>query len=204
MEGLNILAPIITGVCSIIAAVITITVKSSIDKKHADLKAIVDETICETELGEMVYVQDFLEALREEYTFDRVAICQFHNGGKFFNGKSMKKFTMTYESCALGIAKIKRTYQSMMVSEFPKLFTAMFEKDMIIIFQDSLEFPIAARDMAASGVVQNIIIPIRGLRGDLLGFMMCHNIGTKDSKITLKLEHIFADKANQISGYLAK
>ena len=91
-----------------------------------------------------------------------------------------------------------------MVSEFPKLFGAMFDNDIIIIYQDSKEYPIAARDMAINGIVQNVVIPIKGLRGDLLGFIQCHNIGESDNDITYNLSHTLADKANQISGYLAK
>lgn len=198
------IAPLITGISSIVVAIITVVVKSNIDKKTAEKKHVTDDTICESELGEMIYIQEYIEAIREEYKFDRVTICQFHNGGKFFNGRSMKKFSMTYEACSLGIEKIKRQYQNMMVSEFPKLFGAMFEKEIIIIYKDSTEYPIAARDMAINGIVQNVVIPIKGLRDDLLGFIQCQNIGESDDKITYDLTHTLADKANQISGYLAK
>jgi hypothetical protein len=196
--------PLITGLSSIAVAIITVMVKSNVDRKAAEKKHVTEDTICESELGEMIYIQEYIEELREEYRFDRVTISQFHNGGKFFNGRSMKKFSMTYEACSLGIEKIKRQYQNMMVSEFPKLFGAMFDNEIIIIYENSLEYPIAARDMHINGIVQNVIIPIRGLRGDLLGFIQCNNIGESDDMITYDLKHTLGDKANQISGYLAK
>lgn len=194
---------LISGLSSIMIAIITVIVKTWLDKKSEAKKIINDETINEIDLGEMLYIQDYLDAFRSDYEFDRVTISQFHNGGKFFNGKSMKKFSVTYESCAPGISKIKRAYQNLLVSEFPKMFSHLFDIDMIIVNPDCEHYQNVARDMSLQGIVQNVVIPIRGLKGDLLGFISCHNIGTGDDRITNDLTHTFVDKANQLSGYLA-
>lgn len=195
---------LISGISSMMIAIITVVIKTWLDRRADAKKHIHDETINEIDLGEMLYIQDYLDAFRHDYEFDRVTISQFHNGGKFFNGKSMKKFSVTYESCAPGIAKIKREYQNLMVSEFPKMFSHLFDIDMIVVNPDCEHYQNVARDMALQGIVQNIIIPIRGLKGDLLGFISCHNIGSSDERITNDLTHTFADMAKQISGYLAK
>jgi hypothetical protein len=84
------------------------------------------------------------------------------------------------------------------------MFSALFDRDMIIVNPDCEHYQNVARDMALQGIVQNVVIPIRGLKGDLLGFISCHNIGNTDERIVDSLSHSFADKANQISGYLAK
>jgi hypothetical protein len=184
-------------------AIITVVIKNWLDTRAATKKQQNEEAIKLDDVGEMVYITEFIEKLRDEYEFDRVAISQFHNGGKFFNGRSMKKFSMTYEATAPGIARIKREYQNLLVSEFPKLFNILFEEDMVIV--DTLccdEYPMIAREMANQGIVQNIVIPIRGLRGDLIGFISCHNIGNSDDRITKELAHEFVDVANQLSGYL--
>ena len=195
---------LISGITSVVLAIITVVVKTWLDKRAEAKNNVHDEAINEAALGEMLYVQEYIDEFRNDYEFDRITVSQFHNGGKFFNGKSMKKFSVTYESCAPGISKIKREYQNLLVSEFPKMFSDLFDVDMIIVNPECEKYHNVARDMALQGIVQNAIVPIRGLRGDLLGFISCHNIGSADERITADLSHVFVDKANQISGYLAK
>ena len=201
----SVLISIITAATSIIVAIITVIVKSWIDVRAAERKAHREETIQLEDIGEMVYVHEFIEDLRAEYDFDRVSICQFHNGGKFLNGRSMKKFSMTYETAAPGIEKIKRKYQNVLVSEFPKMFAAILKTNfMIVSDSNDYEFPDLKREMQTHGIIQAIKVPIRGLRGDILGFITCHSIGERNDLIGNHLRHEFVDKANQISGYLLK
>lgn len=195
---------LITGTSSIIVAVITVWVKSRIDASREDKKKHEDERVKTEDLGEMIYINDFLDEIRTTYNFDRVSICQFHNGGKFFNGKSMKKFSMTYETTAPGIEKIKRNYQNILVSEFPRLFSALLQTDFIKIYDDTLEFPQLKREMQNNGITLAIKIAIRGLKGDLVGFITCHMIGDLVNHIENYHAEDFTVKANKISGYLLK
>ena len=195
---------LISATTSIVVAIITVVVKTLLDVRAAKKKAELEEIIHEDDLGEMVAINDFIEDMRQEYGFDRVSICQFHNGGKFLNGRSMKKFSMTYETVSPGIEKIKRRYQNVLVSEFPRLFAAMLKNDFMIITQNNTEFPAMRREMEMNGIVQAVKVVIRGLRGEILGFITCHNIGEADSLVGDYLRHSFVDKANQISGYLIK
>jgi hypothetical protein len=199
-----IIISIISAVTSIVVAIITVVVKTWLDVRSAAKKIEQEETIFADDLGEMVAVHEFIEQLRKDYKFDRVSICQFHNGGKFLNGRSMKKFSMTYETVAPGIEKIKRRYQNVLVSEFPKLFAAMLEKDFMIITPDMEQYPSMRREMTVNGIVQAVKVPIRGLRGDILGFLTCHVIGEESDLIGEYLHNEFVEKANQISGYLIK
>ena len=197
------IGPLITGLSSIIVALITVWLKTHLDTRRDEKKKHEDECIHQEDLGEMVYVQEYLEQLREEYDFDRVSICQFHNGGKFFNGRSMKKFTMTYESVAPGIEKVKRKYQNILVSEFPKMVSALLEKDFFIVDEHNQDdYPQMWREMQLNGIVQAVKVPIRGLRGDAVGFITCHSVGERNDLISNALRHDFVEKANQLSGYL--
>jgi hypothetical protein len=201
----SVLISIISGVTSITMAIITVVIKTWLDGRNAAKKAAEDETIHAEDLGEMIYIQEYVEKLRDEFQFDRVAICQFHNGGKFFNGRSMKKFSMTYEATALGIEKIKRNYQNVLVSEFPKMVAAILEKDFFIVdASNAADYPQMWREMIANGIVQSVKVPIRGLRGDIMGFITCHSIGDANDLVGQHLRHDFVDRANQISGYLLK
>jgi len=202
--GDGLLISIISGVTSISVAIITVVVKTWLDIRSAKLKSDLEELIGEEDLGKMIAVNDFIEDMRQRYGFDRVSICQFHNGGKFLNGKSMKKFSMTYEMASPGIEKIKRKYQNVMVSEFPRLFAAMLKTDFMIITTESTEYPDIVREMEVNGIVQSVKVVIRGLRGDILGFISCHNIGNHNKKVSNTLRDNFIDVSNQISGYLIK
>jgi len=202
--GDGLLISIISGVTSISVAIITVVVKTWLDIRSAKLKSDLEELIGEEDLGKMIAVNDFIEDMRQRYGFDRVSICQFHNGGKFLNGKSMKKFSMTYEMASPGIEKIKRKYQNVMVSEFPRLFAAMLKTDFMIITTESTEYPDMVREMEVNGIVQSVKVVIRGLRGDILGFISCHNIGNHNKKVSNTLRDNFIDVSNQISGYLIK
>jgi len=202
--GDGLLISIISGVTSISVAIITVVVKTWLDIRSAKLKSDLEELIGEEDLGKMIAVNDFIEDMRQRYGFDRVSICQFHNGGKFLNGKSMKKFSMTYEMASPGIEKIKRKYQNVMVSEFPRLFAAMLKTDFMIITTESTEYPDMVREMEVNGIVQSVKVVIRGLRGDILGFISCHNIGNHNKKVSSTLRDNFIDVSNQISGYLIK
>jgi len=202
--GDGLLISIISGVTSISVAIITVVVKTWLDIRSAKLKSDLEELIGEEDLGKMIAVNDFIEDMRQRYGFDRVSICQFHNGGKFLNGKSMKKFSMTYEMASPGIEKIKRKYQNVLVSEFPRLFAAMLKTDFMIITPESTEYPDIVREMEVNGIVQSVKVVIRGLRGDILGFISCHNIGNHNKKVSSTLRDNFIDVSNQISGYLIK
>jgi hypothetical protein len=200
-----VIISLISGTSSVCIAIITVVIKTWLDARSAAKKAAEDEGIHAEDLGEMIYIQEFVENVREEFQLDRVSICQFHNGGKFLNGRSMKKFSMTYEATALGIEKIKRKYQNVLVSEFPKMVAAMLDKDFFIIDEsNSAEFPQAWREMMSNGIIQAVIVPIRGLRGDIMGFISCHSIGERNDLLGYHLRHDFSDRANQISGYLLK
>lgn len=48
-------------------------------------------------------INDCLVALRVHTGADRVKIGQFHNGGKFLDGSPMKRFSITHESCDMGV-----------------------------------------------------------------------------------------------------
>jgi len=192
-----VIAAIISG---IIGPILVLIVQRKLDKRKREE----EEKMSEEEMGEMLYVQEFVEKLRDDYEFDRVSICQFHNGGKFLNGRSMKKFSMTYESTAPGIEKIKRKYQNVLVSEFPKMISALLKGDFLIVKDDTEDFPQLRREMQANGIVQAVKVPIRGLRGDMLGFISCHMVHNSHPGINESIKDDFVESANRISGYLLK
>jgi hypothetical protein len=185
---------------SIIVAIITVVVKSKLDQKHAKVVKEREEIIDESDLEDMVIVQEWLDEIRVKYEFDRVAIFQFHNGGKFFQGKSMKKFSMTFESVSPGYEKIKRSQQNILASEYPHWVSQMLKKKCFAILTEELE-PKDRYDVESLGVKQFVTAPIKCLKGHLIGFIVGYNIGEIDEDIKNKFVPIVED-AKFISGYL--
>jgi hypothetical protein len=200
----GVVIAIISSITSLIIAFLTVVVKTWMDNKKLQKKAETDECMKTEDIGDMMYVQEYLDNLRKKFQFDRVFICQFHNGGKFFKGHSMKKFSMSYEVTAPGIEKVKRHSQNIMVSEFPHLINGLLLKDSIMLKQTSEGYPNTTREMIHSGVVLSLHIPIRGLNGDLGGFLVCQNIVEHSVAVDDNAVDDIIDMANQISGYLVK
>ena len=64
----------------------------------------IDSAITVDDIRRYGQVQEILTTLRNQCGADRVQILQFHNGGKFLDGSSMKRMSVTHESCSYGVA----------------------------------------------------------------------------------------------------
>lgn len=89
-------------------------------------------------LGESIYTDEKidkqLELILKEIECDRLCIAQFHNGGHFYpTGKSIKKFSIFYESTTEYASSIKETFQNIPVSLFPKVFSTLYKEGELVI-----------------------------------------------------------------------
>jgi len=64
----------------------------------------IDAAITVDDIRRYGQVQEILTTIRNSCDADRVQILQFHNGGKFLDGSSMKRMSVTHESCSYGVA----------------------------------------------------------------------------------------------------
>jgi len=196
----SVVTSIITALGSITVALITVVVKNWLDAKRAKTEKEREEVIDEAGVEEMVLVQDWLNEFRKKYEFDRVGIFQFHNGGKFFQGKSMKKFSMTYESVAPGYEKIKRTQQNVLASEYPQWISTMLQKKCFANLVSEID-PQSRAELEALGIQQFVTVPIHCLKGALIGFIVGYNIGEIDDTIKNKFVPLVED-SKFVSGYI--
>jgi len=195
-----ILVALITGASSITVATITVVVKDYLDRRRTRIAKEKDELIAESDVHEMVVLNDWLNTTRERYHFDRLSIFQFHNGGKFFQGKSMKKFSMTYEAVAPGYEKIKRGQQNILCSEYPDWITSMLKKKCFAHITAEMDHK-DRYELDNLGVKQFVTVPINCLKGNLVGFMVGYNISKVDEKIRDKFVSLVED-SKFVSGYL--
>lgn len=201
MTNVYIITALISGLFSTLVGFGTIYYKTRLDKKNAKAKEKDLESITDKDLSSMIEIKEFLDMLIEKWGIDRGAIYQFHNGGKFFNGVSMKKFSLTHESTAPGIARVKDTHQNVFVTEHPHLMKQLAES---VIFATVIEDPSLdyIRDRyEEEGIVQVISVPIRGLNNMILGFVQFYMIKNK-IEITEEMEEDLVEGAQRISGYL--
>ena len=199
--NIYIVSAIISGFFSIFVGFGSVLVKNYLDQKKSKKTKEESESITGKDLESMLEIQEFLDSLINKWGIDRGAIYQFHNGGKFFNGVSMKKYSLTFESTAPGIAKVKESNQNVFVTEHPYLMKQLSEN---IIFSTVIEDPSLdyIRDrLEEQGVVQIISVPIRSLNNILLGFVQFSMIKNRIS-INQEMEDDLVEGAQRISGYL--
>lgn len=194
---------IITGIFSVIVAFGTVWLKHFLDnrKKASDEENY--ERISQQDIDSMLEVQEFLEDFREKWGFDRVGIFQFHNGGKFFHGIPMKKYSQTFESVSHGVSKSKEHNQGVFVTEHPSLMKHLSEKDFFHVDAEDPVLDYIRGRVTEEGILQIFSSPIRSLSGQLIGFIQLHTVKHKvDMTDELIVEII--DLANNLSGYLIK
>jgi hypothetical protein len=194
---------IITGLFSVTVAFGTVWLKHHLDNKKKVNDEQNYERISQQDIDSMLEVQEFLESFRQKWGFDRVGVFQFHNGGKFFHGIPMKKYSQTFESVSHGVSKSKEHNQSVFVTEHPSLMKHLSEKDFFHVDADDPVLDYIRGRVTEEGILQILSSPIRSLSGQLIGFIQLHTVKHK-VEITEELIIEIIDLANNLSGYLIK
>jgi len=194
---------IITGIFSVTVAFGTVWLKHYLDNKKKVNDEQNYERISQQDIDSMLEVQEFLESFRQKWGFDRVGVFQFHNGGKFFHGIPMKKYSQTFESVSHGVSKSKEHNQSVFVTEHPSLMKHLSEKDFFHVDAEDPVLDYIRGRVTEEGILQILSSPIRSLSGQLIGFIQLHTVKHK-VEITEELIIEIIDLANNLSGYLIK
>lgn len=200
---MEIVQIVITGIFSVIVAFGTVWIKHFLDtqKKSSDEEDY--ERISQSDIDSMLEVQGFLNEFRAKWGFDRVGVFQFHNGGKFFHGVPMKKYSQTFESVANGVSKSKEHNQSVFVTEHPSLMKHLTESDFFYVDAEDPVLDYIRGRVTEEGILQIFTSPIRSLSGQLIGFIQLHTVKHRIN-ICEELEEEVTELANNLSGYLIK
>lgn len=84
------------------------------------------------------HVNEILTEMRVNVDAARVYIAQFHNGGDFFSGESILKFSVTHESCTLGVEQTIDQQQGVLLTRFVEKLKILQEESPRLILTNTL------------------------------------------------------------------
>ena len=73
-------------------------------------------------------IHEFLTELRVKSGGSRSWVMQFHNGGNFLDGTSIKRFSLTHESCSVGFSETVSSRQNLQASTFVELLNILTDE----------------------------------------------------------------------------
>lgn len=106
-------------------------------------------------------INEILTEIRLELDSARAYICQFHNGGDFFSGESILKFSITHESCALGVEQTIDQQQGVLLTRFIEKLKILQEDQPRLIFTNTLEDSHFKGFMESRNTIAFILVPLR-------------------------------------------
>lgn len=83
-------------------------------------------------------ISDMISELRMKTKASRVSLTQFHNGGKFADGSSMRRMSISHQSCDPKIGSTMQFRQDVLVSRFVEIIQQLRENNTSIRTTDSL------------------------------------------------------------------
>ncbi len=189
---------IIVAILTMITSLTTIYLKYRLDQRKKNKK----DTVLNSFEGDRA-VLDKLGDLLDTLDCDRVYIIEYHNGGKFYTGRSMQKFSMTYEICRPGVSHEQLNYQNILTSIWHDAMKLLVEKNAIIIPDINSNDVTEKLKMLYSdkGALSVYCVPIQDLNGKLIG-TLCINY-TRNKRYLGQVELDQMKRVSDIlSGYL--
>lgn len=115
-------------------------------------------------------IHEILTELRVRSDADRVLVLRFHNGGKFLDGSSIKKFSLTHESCGIGISETRNSRQDVLISTFIEMLDHIIDdhKPVIVEATSDLSDCHFKRHLESNHTLAYSLVPIKDTRGVLI------------------------------------
>jgi hypothetical protein len=121
------------------------------------------------------HIHELLTELRVTIRASRCLVFQFHNGGSFADGTSIKRFSVTHESCIGGVTSMILESQDVLLTRYVDIIRVMDESASKIISVSSLPPSAFRSGLEINSVDYFSITPLRCLDGlTPLGFVCCH------------------------------
>lgn len=120
-------------------------------------------------------VHEYLTEIRTKVHSDRTLLLQFHNGGEFLDGTSMKKFSLTHESCVVGTSEASGpNSQNVLTSTFIEMLDILAQNKSQVLLTSDLRDCHFKRHLEAKHTLIYSIYPIKDARKTLvIGCLVC-------------------------------
>jgi len=129
-------------------------------------------------------VHETLTELRLLVRASRALVFQFHNGGKFADGSSIKRFSVTHESCGAGVQSMMLESQDVLLTRYKDLVDILDTKENEIIKVSDLPQSSFRYGLEINNVLFFSVSPLKCEDGlTPMGFVCCHwcDIGDLDA-----------------------
>jgi|TARA_R110000851_G_scaffold118138_1_gene245379 hypothetical protein len=110
-------------------------------------------------------VHEHLTELRVRGDAGRAQIIQFHNGGKFADGSSMKRFSLTHESCRSGVSETRHSRQDVILTMFGEMLEFVTANDATPLLTSQLPDCHFKRHLETNSVVLISLVPLLSANG---------------------------------------
>ena len=140
--------------------------KSSVKWSHARERKFVEKHST---------IHELLTELRITTRASRALVFQFHNGGSFVDGGSIKRFSVTHESCEVGVTSVMLDSQDVLLTRYTDMIGIMDSTPSKIIRVASMPQSPFRSALEINNVEFFSINPLRCGDGITpLGFLCCH------------------------------
>lgn len=106
-------------------------------------------------------IQDTITELRLRVDCARTHLVQFHNGGYFLDGISMKRMSLTHESLERSVAGEIKNHQDLLMTMFMPLLEKIRNDDGTLHYVNKLEDSYTKQHMESGNVIAFSVLPIR-------------------------------------------
>lgn len=152
---------------------VVIGIIGAIRKRKLSIKKIFakDQKFAQTH----TQIHELLTELRLVTRSSRTLIFQFHNGGCFADGSSMKRFSVTHESISPGFQSMILEAQDVLVTRSMELIRILEVSPHKIISVESLEECSIQSGLMMNNVLYFSVSPLKCIDGlTPMGFVCCH------------------------------
>jgi len=155
-------------------------------------------------------LHEVLTELRLICSCSRSLIFQFHNGGSFSDGSSMKRFSVTHESIGIGVQSMILEAQDVLLTRYMELVRVLDTKPHKIIRTETLPDSSFRAGLEINNVLCFSMSPLKCSDGLVpMGFVCCHwcdeedfENGSADGLTKSFIEDAIEDTAHTINTHL--
>lgn len=118
-------------------------------------------------------IHEQLSELRHDSQACRTKLFQYHNGSSFANGNSMKKMSMTHESCHPGMVPTFRGTSDQMLSLFVDMLELAHKDTPVLVEVNRMPDSYFKSYLQSNHVLMFSVLPIKNVKENEIGCIIC-------------------------------